>query len=66
MLFTFLSNVVILFILRNMSHYNFKKITVVPGGKVISLFKYVFVKICFTVCKKNSYRHVFIGMVLVL
>ena len=34
-----------------MSHYNFKKITVVPGGKVISLFSSVDMNICCTVCK---------------
>jgi len=29
-----------------MSHYNFKKITVVPGGKVISLSLYTDMTMC--------------------
>ena len=60
----FCVNVVILFSLWNMSHYNFKKITVVPGGKVISLSTYIDMYVCLTVCK--TWCNVFIGVIRVL
>ena len=39
-----------------MSHYNFKKITVVPGGKVISSFVSVDMKTFRTFCAKRLQR----------
>jgi len=47
-----------------MSHYNFKKITVVPGGKVKSLSLYTCMKMYSAVCRKRC--SLFVDVVRVL